>query len=358
MVPTVRLQLLYTLTLPARVNPDNLCAQPLIQPQQLGREIIYTILLHATLTFFITTSVVPAHASNIDDKYSVSGNTVYAGSDNELINSSSSDPAVLRIAVAANFKHTLEQLLTAFAHKSRAQPQPRIKISSGATGLLFSQINNGAPFDLFFSADQLRPALLLQKNLAVPTSLRTYAIGKITWVTKNKLSPELAAACREKMPIDLHRTALKELLANTQRLVIANPRTAPYGLASQAFLNKLQPALAETEPAKIVYARNIAHAQQLFDKTDADSVILSMSQALRIKTSAINYQYCAIPAEYHGSLAQSVVQLRGVQPADHPMHTTSKKTYHRALELLQFIQSDIGTAIIERNGYETSDVAL
>ena len=316
------------------------------------------ILLHATLIFFITTSVLPAHASSIDDRYSVSANTVDAGSNNGLINSTGLDPVVLRIAVAANFKHTLEELLTAFAHASQAQSQPAIKISSGATGLLFSQINNGAPFDLFFSADQLRPTLLLQENLGVPTSLQTYAIGKIIWVTKTKLSPELSAACQEKMPTDLHRAALNQLLANTQRLVIANPRTAPYGQASQALLNTLQPALAEIEPTKIVYARNIVHAQQLFEKTDADSVILSISQAQRIKTSAIDYQYCSIPAEYHGSLAQSVIQLKRIRSADHPMHATSKKTYHRALELLQFIQSDIGTAIIERNGYETSDVAL
>lgn len=358
MVPAVRLQPLYTLTLPAGADPDSLCAKPFIQPQQLGREIIYTILLHATLIFFITTSVLLTHASSIDDRYSVSGNTVDADRDNALSNLTNSDPVVLRIAVAANFKHTLEELLTAFAHTSQAQSQPAIKISSGATGLLFSQINNGAPYDLFFAADQLRPTLLLQENLGIPTSLQTYATGKITWVTKNKLSPELAAACQEKMPTDLHRAALNQLLAHTQRLVIANPRTAPYGLASQVFLNKLQPSLTEAEPTKIVYARNIAHAQQLFEKTDADSVILSMSQALRIKTSAMAYQYCFIPAEYHGLLAQSVIQLKRIQPADHPMHATSKKTYQHALELLQFIQSDIGTAIIERNGYETSDAAL
>ena len=116
---------------------------------------------------------------------------------------------------------------------------------------------------MFFSADQLRPTLLLQENLGIPTSLHTYAIGKIIWVTKNKLSPGLAAACQEKMPTDLQRAGLNQLFANTQRLVIANPRTAPYGQASQALLNKLQPALADTEPTKIDYARNIAHAQNM-----------------------------------------------------------------------------------------------
>ena len=128
----------------------------------------------------------------------------------------------VRVAVATNFLATAKAIITRFEQDTAHVAV----VSSGSSGKLYVQIRNGAPFDVFFSADVDRPALLEEEGLAVRGSRFTYAVGRLTlW----SADPDL---------IDKHGQAV--LSEGTfDHLAIANPKTAPYGTAAQHTLQAL-----------------------------------------------------------------------------------------------------------------------
>src|SRR5262245_42173382 len=93
--------------------------------------------------------------------------------------------ATLRVAAAANVREVLKRLATQYTAEGGAQ----IEISAGSSGQLYAQIENGAPFDVFLSADQKRPQALEQKGLAVPGTRFTYAIGRLALVGRGLKHP-------------------------------------------------------------------------------------------------------------------------------------------------------------------------
>lgn len=167
---------------------------------------------------------------------------------------------VLKVAVASNFYHSLNTLL-----KSSDKSPDNIKLSSGSSGLLYAQIKNGAPFDVFLSADFTRPQLLHKQGLA--SQVQTYAIGEIVlWPAQ--------------------KSALSELKQHKGKLVIANPKLAPYGYAAQQVLEQIKGK--SDFKGRLITASNVNQAFQFVDTGNAPLAILSKSQLVQAQQTSSN----------------------------------------------------------------------
>ena len=193
----------------------------------------------------------------------------------------------LRIAVAANFAPALKILLADLPNKDNIN----LQIISAATGTLYQQIKHGAPFDLFLSADAMRPALLEQEQLIIANSRKTYAYGQIALWSATK-------------PIK----SLNELANYPGKLAIANPDTAPYGKAAQQALQSLSlwPHLSN----KLITGINI---NQTFQQVRSQAVLLGIVAYSQLVIN--QYQGIIIPAEYYQPIAQQLVIVKSSQQA-------------------------------------------
>jgi molybdate transport system substrate-binding protein len=168
----------------------------------------------------------------------------------------------LQIAVAANFLGTLQKLAPQF-EKSTGH---KLLLSGGASGQFYTQIGQGAPFDIFLSADSERPKKLEDEGLAMPGSRFTYAVGKLVlW------SPKAGV-------IDARGEVLKK--GNYQFLSIANPKVAPYGAAAQQVLEKLNLWDKLNADKKIVTGESIAQALQFVTSGSADIAFVALAQVI------------------------------------------------------------------------------
>src|SRR5690606_26755125 len=148
------------------------------------------------------------------------------------------------VAVAANFKDVMEHLEERFERQSGHE----LTVSIGSTGQFYSQIVQGAPFDVFLAADQERPARLERENRAVAGSRFTYAIGRLTlWSPDPERIAGDGAAVLER--------------GDFRRLALANPDLAPYGAAAIEVLQAL--GLEQRLRPKIIMAENIGQAFSL-----------------------------------------------------------------------------------------------
>ncbi|SES96769.1 molybdate ABC transporter substrate-binding protein [Thalassotalea agarivorans] len=158
----------------------------------------------------------------------------------------------LRVAVATNFAPTLKAIVPAFEEKYEVN----VDVISAASGVLFQQATFGAPFDVFVSADSLRPAKLSQQGLA--HYVNTYAYGKLVLFSNN---PKV--------------TSIEDLDKVKGKIAIANPKTAPYGIAAKEALQhskvwqKIQPQL--------VTANNVAQAHSQFLTGNVEAALVSES---------------------------------------------------------------------------------
>ena len=159
----------------------------------------------------------------------------------------------LRVATASNFLPALKTLAALF----EAKTAHKILISAGSTGSLYAQIHNGAPFDLFFAADEASAIALVKESRA--KDLKIYAQGELVLVSRAKIHHPLQQ--------------LKDKAFTY--LAIANPKTAPYGLAAMQVLEFFQ--LNPTIQSKTVTAQNIAQALQYVVSANADMAIVAHS---------------------------------------------------------------------------------
>jgi molybdate transport system substrate-binding protein len=217
----------------------------------------------------------------------------------------------LHIAVASNFASTLNALTQTFSE----QTGQKIKVSTGSTGKLYAQIMHGAPFDLFFAADEDRPARLDADLSIIPNSRRTYALGRLV-LWSPKLHP-------------------KEILnsGDFRYLAIANPKHAPYGAAAQAVLS--HKGQWETLQNKVVRGENIAQAFQYVKTGNADLGFIALSQIFDAMID-MEDQYWLVPDTLYPAIKQQVVQL-------------SDST--ESTDFLAFVFSNKGQEIIEQHGY-------
>ena len=183
-------------------------------------------------------------------------------------------PAELRVAVAANFKPTLERINSEFLQHS----PHRLLLSSGSTGILYNQISRGAPFDLFLAADTDSVAQLQAAGLGVPGQRFCYALGQLTL-----LGGELAA---------LADPALS--------LAMANPVTAPYGRAAREVLARDE--FAPGQPRRLVRGANAAQAYQFWHTGSVDLALVPAALA--------RGQGIAIPQDWHSPVEQQALLLR------------------------------------------------
>lgn len=235
--------------------------------------------------------------------------------------SSYTHAADVRVAVAANFTDTTRELITAFAETTGLEASA----SYGSTGKLYAQIDNGAPFDVFLAADSHRPELLEESGQGVAGTRFTYARGKLVlW------SPEPET-------FNDPQKWLKD--GDFSRLAIANPKTAPYGLAAQEVLTELN--FWEPLQDRLVRGDSIAQTFQFVATTNASSGFVALSQvrAWDKKDGSLWH----IPQDYYAPINQQGILLGRGEDND------------AAHQWLEFLNSDKARGIIENFGYETEN---
>lgn len=197
----------------------------------------------------------------------------------------------LRIAAAANMKFALDEIVTEFR---RAWPEERIDVVYGASAKLNAQIQQGAPYDLYFAADLAYPQALVDAGLAAPKSgVRTYARGRLV-LWSARLPPEA-----------LQLESLTD--ARIQRIAIANPRHAPYGQrAVEAFKSA---GVWEQLEARLVYGENISQAAQFVQTGNAQVGVLALSLVLSPELLGVGH-YLEIPESLHTPLEQGYILTR------------------------------------------------
>lgn len=195
----------------------------------------------------------------------------------------------LRIAAASDLQFVLPEL----AQQYEKQSGVRLAISFGSSGNFFAQIQNGAPFDLFFSADSAYPRKLVEKHFADSDSLHVYAVGRLVlWLPPD--SPLNAAE------------GLKTLLdSRVHKIAIANPEHAPYGRAA---VSALQAAgLYDQLKSKLVLGENISQAAQFVQSGNAQAGLLAAS--LTSAPAMKDGRRWEVPANLYPQVEQSVVIL-------------------------------------------------
>jgi len=226
----------------------------------------------------------------------------------------------VRIAVAANFTSTLNEISFQFEQES----SHTTLISSGSSGKFYAQIKHGAPFDVFLSADETRPQLLEDEGLAVPGSRFTYAVGRLTlW------SPD---------PHMLKDDGGATVLANGrfEHLAIANPKTAPYGAAAKHVLEQL--GSWNHLKDRIVQGENIGQTFQFVFSHNAQLGFVALAQVLDPKIHGAGSRW-DVPEHLHEPLAQQAVMLNIGQ------HNAAARAF------FDFVKGPTARTIIERFGY-------
>lgn len=225
------------------------------------------------------------------------------------------------IAVAANFTVPAEALQKLFEQSG----EHRLAITSGSTGQLYAQITNGAPFDVLLSADREHVAMLIGAGLADGALHFTYAIGKIALWTRD---------VEKFKPLDL--TALSR--SDYRWLAIANPKLAPYGLAAEQTLRRLD--LWEALQNRIVRGESIAQTFAMAETRNADLAFVALSQVIAYRQPAAHFE---VPADLYEPILQDAVLLeRGAGNA-------------AARAFLSFLKTPDATRVIEQFGYGISE---
>lgn len=188
----------------------------------------------------------------------------------------------LRIAVASNFTPVLKELLLEFHQETSINTQ----IISGASGALFLQIKHGAPFDIFISADSVRPKLLEQQNLILANSRKTYAIGQLALLSMS------------------NKAQLSNLANTPKRFAIANPDTAPYGKAAKQVLQHI--GLWRQYQNSLITGININQTFAQVRSQAVNSGLVANSQLVINKLDGI-----VIPSSYHQPIKQQLVIIKG-----------------------------------------------
>lgn len=240
-----------------------------------------------------------------------------------LLSSVALGDELLTVAVASNFQTTAKDIATEFT----AQTGIPVRISTGSSGKLYAQIVNGAPYDVFLSADAARPQQLEASRHAKPGSRATYAIGSLVlWSADPALQ---GRGCRD---------ALQQ--REYTHLAIANPKTAPYGAAAEEFLQGA--GLMQAAAGRLVFGENISQVLNFVVTGNATLGLVAASQvASELPVSAS----CSwrVPSDRHSAILQQAVTIAG------------SSNIESANLFMSFLQSDEARALLERHGYGVPD---
>ncbi|MEC4889891.1 MAG: molybdate ABC transporter substrate-binding protein [Nitrospira sp.] len=224
------------------------------------------------------------------------------------------------IAAASDLNFAFKELVAEYEKTTGNH----VKLSLGSSGNFYAQIQNGAPFDLYFSADSGYPKKLEEAGLTVPGSLYRYAVGRIV----------LWAGTASRLDVSKGLDVLRE--PGIKKIAIANPKHAPYGRAAVAAMEYAK--VYESVKDKLILGENISQAAQFIESGACDigviALSLAMAPAMKDKGS-----YWEIPAEAYPSLEQGAVILK------------QSKNQAAARSFLEFLQSSQGQDIMRRYGF-------
>ncbi|MGO1793943.1 MAG: molybdate ABC transporter substrate-binding protein [Oceanisphaera sp.] len=224
----------------------------------------------------------------------------------------------IQVAVAANFIDVMKQLGESFGE----QTGHNVAVSSGATGKLYAQIKNGAPYDIFLAADDARPILLDEEGVAIADTRFTYALGTLVlW------SPQDAT-------VDSDLNVLKDQSFN--HISIANPKTAPYGRAAQQTLTELE--FWDALQPKMVRGENIGQAYQYVYSENAELGFVAKSQVFK-NGEYKSGSHWEVPSSMYDPIVQQAVLLKDNQASR---------------DLLDYIRSPEAVKVIESYGYSVN----
>lgn len=225
----------------------------------------------------------------------------------------------VQVAVAANFTAPIQAIAADFEKDTGH----KLVAAYGATGQFYTQIKNGAPFEVFLAADDTTPAKLESEGDTVKGSRFTYAVGTLAlWSAKDGY-------------VDSQGQVLKH--NDFQHLSIANPKAAPYGLAAIQMLDKL--GLSAQVKSKLVEGQNITQAYQFVSTGNAELGFVALSQVYK-DGKVTGGSAWIVPAELHDPIKQDAVILN--KGRDNPA----------AAALVDYLKGPKAAAIIQTYGYQ------
>ena len=228
--------------------------------------------------------------------------------------------AQISVAAAADITFALNDI----ARDYESQTHNKVKIVYGSSGNFFSQIQNGAPFDVFLSADVEYPHKLQAGGLVEPETLYRYAIG------------EIALWCPASLGLDLKNRTWRALLdPSVQKIAMANPAHAPYGRAALTALQR-SGVYSQVQP-KLVFGENISQAAQFVQSGNAQMGIVALSLALSPPMKS--GETWEIPGDMHEPIEQAAVVLKRAK--DKPA----------ARSFVNFLKSDTARGILVDYGF-------
>jgi molybdate transport system substrate-binding protein len=225
------------------------------------------------------------------------------------------------VAAAADLSGALPQLVAAYTK----QTGQAVKFSFGSSGNLTNQIRNGAPFDVFFSADEEYPKQLMAEGLASKDTLYRYAVGRLVlWVPS-------------KSPLNVSKLGILALLdPSIKKIAIANPVHAPYGRAAEAALRHF--GIYTQVSSRLVLGENVAQAAQFVESGNAQAGLIALSQAL---APALEDQgrYWTVPLDAFPTLKQAAVVV------------SRSKQQDAARKFLEFLRGPEAASLLSRYGF-------
>jgi molybdate transport system substrate-binding protein len=227
----------------------------------------------------------------------------------------------INVAAAADLSSALQEVAAKFEKRTGVS----VKVSFGASGALTQQIQNGAPFDVFFSADMDYPRQLIASNDADASTLYRYAVGTLVlWAPTSS-------------PLDPEHQGIKVLSdPSVKKIAIANPQHAPYGRAAVAALKHF--GIYEQVQDRLVMGENISQAAQFVESGNAQVGFIALAHAVPLAMRGEG-KFWKVPAEAFPALDQGVVVV------SHSQHK------HEAAAFVDYIKTKDAGDVLRRYGF-------
>jgi len=231
----------------------------------------------------------------------------------------------INVAAAADLSSAMQEVATNYEKRTGVL----VKLSFGASGALTQQIQNGAPFDVFFSADMDYPRQLITGGQADGATLYRYAVGQLVlWVPQDS-------------PLDIEHKGMGVLLdPSVKKISIANPQHAPYGRAAAAALKHY--GLYEKLGDRLVLGENVSQAAQFVESGNAQAGFVALAHAMAPSMQGKG-RYWIVPAEAYPALDQGVVLL------SHSPHRQD------AAAFLGFMKTQEAAGVLGHYGFTSPD---
>lgn len=230
--------------------------------------------------------------------------------------------SILSVAAASDLRFALDEIVAAFQD---THPDIHVRVNYGSSGSFFAQLNNHAPFDIFFSADMDYPRRLIEQGLASKESVFVYGVGHlVVWVPRDS-------------PLNIETRGMQALLdPSARKIAIANPKHAPYGRAAEAALRTA--GLYEQIQDRLVFGENVMQTAQFVERGSADVGLLPLSLALAPALHASG-RYWELPMNAYPRLEQGGVILSWA------------KEPRAAQAFREFVVGSQGKSVLRRFGF-------